>query len=100
MNHRAAGRRRGYRGGRRGWGRSPLYVGRSGRDEHNPAGWLEGLEQRVLLSTYSVTSTADVPAADPGYAGTLRWAVAQANAAAAPASDPSVVAFAPSVFSS
>jgi hypothetical protein len=37
------------------------------------------LEDRRLLSTYTVTSTAD-----DGSAGTLRWAVAQANEATSP----------------
>ena len=52
----------------------------------------------MLLSTYTVTSTADVAASAPNYPGTLRWAVAQANAAGAPASNPSVITFSPSLF--
>jgi hypothetical protein len=63
-----------------------------------PARPLEALEGRVLFSTYTVTGTADVASTAPDYVGTLRWAVAQANAANAPASSPSVIAFASSAF--
>ncbi len=61
------------------------------------AEWLKG---RVLLSNYTVTSTADLAPADPNFVGTLRWAVAQANAANAPASNPSGIAFDPGLFAS
>lgn len=39
----------------------------------------EGLESRLMLSTYQVTSLADVASSDPGYTGTLRWAIQKAN---------------------
>ena len=42
------------------------------------------LEDRRLLATFTVTSTADTaPASNPA-AGTLRWAVEQANLATSP----------------
>ncbi len=52
----------------------------------------------MLLSTYTVNSAADVAASAGNYFGTLRWAVAQANAANAPTSSPSVINFNSSLF--
>ena len=49
------------------------------RDRHRLRPALLPLEDRWLLSTFDVTSTAD-----DGSTGTLRWAVAQANAATSP----------------
>jgi hypothetical protein len=54
---------------------------RCARDSGRPAGpMLEALESRCLLSTYVVTSLADVPSTTPGYTHTLRSAIARANA--------------------
>lgn len=39
----------------------------------------EFLEERRLLTSYSVTSNQDVPSNDPNYGGTLRWAIESAN---------------------
>ena len=47
----------------------------SSRGRRRRTVYIEGLEPRVFLSTYTVTSLAD-----DGSAGTLRWAVQQANA--------------------
>ncbi|WP_165219391.1 Ig-like domain repeat protein [Aquisphaera insulae] len=53
------------------------------------------LEDRRLLSNLIVTSAADtLDAQNNPVSGTLRWAIQQANAA----TDPSTIAFAPSVF--
>ena len=46
----------------------------SSRGRRRPTVYIESLEPRVFLSTYTVTSLAD-----DGSAGTLRWAVQQAN---------------------
>jgi hypothetical protein len=50
---------------------------------------MEILEARCLLSTFTVTNTRD-----DGSAGTLRWAIAQANGA----SEASTIDFDPKVF--
>jgi RHS repeat-associated protein len=41
---------------------------------------IESLESRILLSTYQVTNTYDVSSTNPDYTGSLRWAIAQADA--------------------
>jgi hypothetical protein len=51
------------------------------RDRHRLRPVLLALEDRRLLSTFTVNSTADsAPASDPA-TGTLRWAIEQADAA-------------------
>jgi len=54
------------------------------RDRHRLRPGLLALEDRRLLATFLVTSTADsAPASNPA-ANTMRWAVEQANAASSP----------------
>ena len=59
-------------------------------DRHRLRPGLLELEERRLLATFTVTSTAD-----DGSAGTLRWAIAEANATPGP----NTIDFDPTVFS-
>ena len=85
-------RRRGHAVG--GWGLRP---GRAGRHEgrHRLRPELLFLEDRRLLATFTVTSTADtLDSNNNPTVGTLRWAVQQADVA----TSPSTITFDPTVF--
>ncbi len=55
---------------------------------------VEGLEARLVLSTYQVTSLADVASSASNYDGTLRWAIQNANTDGAQRLGPDTITFA------
>jgi hypothetical protein len=70
---------------------------RAKRDHCLARALVEGLESRLMLSTYEVTSLLDVASSAVGYTGTLRWAIQQANTDGAAHKGPDTIDFAPAL---